>query len=218
MKHKKLIITLMSVVTVLSITGVVFAYLTANNNINNTLTVGKNEVEVSEDFVAPDEQKTDTKYKKQISAVNTGNINCYTRVYVDFSDDTIRSNSYFSNGSDIDNEDSYHSAIRDITNTDSYVYYNETKNEYPNLPKNWIFVPDNSTYDKKLSGYYYYTEPLAPNEITTPLFTFIRTKYNDANSIKQYDVIVYAESVQTTDADGKAYSDYKTAWNDFLNN
>lgn len=205
MKRKKLILIILSLAVVLAVIGITLAYFTANKSVDNAITIGKNEIEVSEDFVPPAEQTTDTKYKKQISVVNTGNVDCYVRVYADFSDEAIREKSYFSNDTDMETAQ-YYSAVRDMTNDNTYVNH---------LPEGWVFVPDNSS-ETKLAGYYYYTEPIKPNESTPPLFTFVRTEYDNANDIKQYDIIVYSESVQTTDSSGNEYADYTAAWNDFL--
>lgn len=210
MKRKKLIIIISSLAVVLLVVGIVFAYLTARSNIENNITIGKNEIEVSEDFVPPVLQTTDTRYKKQISVVNTGNVDCYIRVYADFSDETIRANSYFSNDTTAENAasaENYYSAKRDTSDKDAYINH---------LPDGWVFVPDDSS-KTKLAGYYYYTKPVSPEKSTeNPLFTYVKTTYDKLDDVKQYDIIVYAESVQTTDSNGNAYSDYESAWNDFL--
>ncbi|MCI5656082.1 MAG: hypothetical protein SOT80_02380, partial [Candidatus Pseudoruminococcus sp.] len=83
------------------------------------------------------------------------------------------------------------------------------------LPDGWIFVPDDSS-ETRLAGYYY-TKSVSPGKSTeNPLFTYVKTTYAKLDDVKQYDIIVYAESVQTTDSNGNSYSDYKSAWNDFL--
>ena len=122
MKRKKLIIIISSLAVVLLVVGIVFAYLTARSNVENNITIGKNEIEVSEDFVPPVVQTEDTRYKKQISVVNTGNVDCYIRVYADFSDETIRANSYFSNDTTAENAasaENYYSAKRDTSDKDA---------------------------------------------------------------------------------------------------
>lgn len=210
MKHKKLIIIISSLAVILFVVGIVFAYLTARSTIENNITIGKNEIEVSEDFVPPVVQTEDTRYKKQISVANTGNVDCYIRVYADFSDETIRANSYFSNDTTAENATSaenYYSAKRDISDKDAYINH---------LPDGWIFVPDDSS-ETRLAGYYYYTKSVSFGKSTeNPLFTYVKTTYAKLDDVKQYDIIVYAESVQTTDSNGNSYSDYKSAWNDFL--
>lgn len=206
MKRKKLIIIISSLAVGLLVVGVTLAYLTARNTVDNTITIGKNEIEVSEDFVPPVLQTEDTRYKKQISVSNTGNVDCYVRVYADFSDEDIRAKSYFSNDADMETAQ-YYPAVRDITDADAYIN---------NLPNGWVFVPDDSS-ETELAGYYYYTEPISPGKSTdNSLFTYVKTTYEKLDDVKQYDIIVYAESVQTTDSNGEAYVDYKEAWKDFL--
>lgn len=205
MKRKKLIIIISALAVVVLAVGISLAYLTARGSADNNITIGKNEIEVSEDFIPPIIQTTDTRYKKQISVVNTGNVDCYVRVYADFSDDFVREKSGFSNDTDIKTA-TYYSAIRDLNNTNAYVNH---------LPEGWVFVPDDSS-ETELAGYYYYTKPIKPNEITSSLFTYVQTTYEDLQDVTQYDIIVYSESVQITDSNGEKYTDYQAAWKDFL--
>lgn len=206
MKHKKLIIIISSLAIILAVVGMTLAYFTTRDTADNNITIGKNEIEISEDFTPPVLQTEDTRYKKQINVTNTGNVDCYVRVYADFSDETIRANSYFSNDADMETA-TYYSSDRDINNEAAYVNH---------LPEGWKFVPDNSS-ETELAGYYYYTKPIQPGKSTdTSLFTYVETTYESLDDVKQYDIIVYAESVQVTDSNGKKYDDYKEAWNDFL--
>lgn len=124
---------------------------------------------------------------------------------MDFSDEAIHDKSYFSNDTDMEIEQ-YYSAARDTNNGNAYINH---------LPADWVFVPDNSN-EKELAGYYYYTKPIKPNESTPSLFTYVKTLYDNMDDVKQYDIIVYTESVQTTDSNGEAYTDYEAAWKDFL--
>lgn len=201
MKHKKIIAISVLVCVLLVSVGVTLAYLTDNREKENTVTVGYDSIEILEDFSAPAEQSKETTYKKEIKISNTGNVPCYVRVYVDFSDSKIRNYSSFS----ID-ADKYYSADRDKDNPDSYVNH---------LPTGWEFIPDNDN-NTKLAGYYYYTLPVNSGESTPSLFTYVKTAYSDESEIQQYDIIVYAESVQTIGQDGEKLNDYKQAWNEFL--
>lgn len=213
MKRKtKIIAATVSVVCVVLVAvGVVFAYMTDSREKDNSVTVGYDSIEIVEDFSPPSQQQQTTTYKKQVQIKNNGNVPCYIRVYADFSDSAVRNSSYFSNSDDISADTYYYSAKRDTTDTNSYVN---------NLPENWVFIPDNYS-DTALAGYYYYTKPVQPNDSTPPLFKHIKTAYTDENEIRQYDVTVYAESVQTvlkdgTQKDGTQPDDYKKVWNDFL--
>lgn len=210
MKRKTKIITAaVSVVCVLLVAvGVVLAYMTDNRDKSNSFTVGYDSIEIIEDFSAPPAQSTETIYKKQVQIKNNGNIPCYIRVYADFSDSSIRNYSYFSNSDDSTAAGAYFSADRDTTNPNSYVN---------KLPEGWEFVPDNDTANSALAGYYYYKNPVQPNESTPALFKYIKTNYAaDESEIRQYDVIIYAESVQTVLQSGNQASSYSEAWSEFL--
>lgn len=51
---------------------------------------------------------------------------------------------------------------------------------------------------KQSDGYYYYKYVLAPNEITTPLFTMALLSTDmPENMLKDFDIIIYAESIQS---------------------
>ena len=206
MKHKKLIITLSVLMCVLFVSvGVTLAYMTDNREKENTVTVGYDSIEIVEDFSTPAKQTQETTYKKEVKIRNNGNVPCYIRVYVDFSDSKIRDCSFFSVSDDINDTDSYFSASRDTINSDNYVN---------NLPEGWEFIPDNDS-DTKLAGYYYYTNPVNVGESTPSLFTYIKTVYQSEDEIQQYDIIVYAESVQTIGQNGENIN-YKQAWIEFL--
>lgn len=79
------------------------------------------------------------------------------------------------------------------------------------------FVPNNG-WVKSDDSYYYYTEPLKPGESTPPLFTNVRTTFSTAEDIQQYELLVYAESVQTRDKNGEIPDgfDYSAVWEEFL--
>lgn len=208
MKRKtKIIAATVSVVCVLLVAvGVVLAYMTDSREKDNSFTVGYDSIEIVEEFSAPSAQSTETTYKKQVQIKNNGNVPCYIRVYADFSDSTVRDYSYFSNSDDM-STGIYYPANRDTADTDSYVN---------NLPDGWEFIPDNDTENPALAGYYYYTQPVQPNESTPTLFKYIKTIYNEESEIRQYDVMVYAESVQTVLKNGTQASDYTQAWTEFL--
>lgn len=61
------------------------------------------------------------------------------------------------------------------------------------------------TYDEA-SGYWYYGEALVPGEITTPLFDAVAIG-PDESAIESFDILVYAESVQSS-----GYENQEAAW------
>jgi hypothetical protein len=107
-----------------------------------------------------------------------------------------------------------------------------------NLPLTEDSSADDSTEDSSaddiaqsvkiaMGGWFYYTKPVAPGELTPSLFDKVFTYYVDESQVKPYDIIVYAESVQTkgidgnliedgVDADGNVIPAWKAAWTDFL--
>lgn len=185
-----------------------YGYFTDNRDKDNSVKAGNNVIGVDEDYIPPSEQTPgNNDYKKEINVENNGNVPCYIRVYADFSDSSVRERSYFSNDGS-----SFYSAKRDLTDSSTYV---SNLSQGGKAALNWVFIPDDAGND--LSGYYYYTLPVAPGESTaTPLFTYVRTSNASIDEIKQYDIIVYSESYQTTDSNGEYYSDYAAAWTDYL--
>lgn len=209
-KSKIAVIASLSVMVVIAGATAVTAYFTSMNNKDNTIKIAKNTIEVSEQFTPlPQQEVGENVYQKEIRIANTGNSPCYIRVYADFSDDDIRSRSYLSNDSDKDSA-TFYSASRSLDSTDSVV----TFPEYVNDQGSWVFVPDDDS--TKLAGYYYYLSPVPAGQSTLPLFTYVKTENPTDQDIQQYDIVVYAESIQLTDKTGEAYETYRQAWLDYL--
>ena len=216
MKRKKLIITAAAAVVVSSVlVGVSYSYMISTpGEVVNEIPIGYDEVSIIEEFTPPTEQIPDgaTTFRKKVTVSNTGNTPCYVRLFADFSSGSIRSISSFS----FDDGESYYSA--ELNMADNYFIKEVSSSRNPN--KGWIFIPESS--NAALGGYYYYTKPLDVGEVTPPLFTNVKTDYsnNTGQKIEQYDVIVYAESVQTVTRDGNsdtnAVDRYKTVWEEYL--
>lgn len=243
--YKKRLLSIVLGVSVIAFSSlIVYAYLTSSSEVVNKVQIGNNTIEIIEEFTPPKKQTINTIFKKKVQVKNTGNVPCYIRVYADFSDGEIRDISFFSNyestsettldetsfldenyiseianGIKGSNPYGFYSAKRDVTDDSNYV-------NLSHLPTNWVFIPDNETGDDSaLKGYYYYTKEVAPGDVTSPLFTYIMTIYKDEQNIKQFDVIVYGESVQVTDKNGDTFEDdtdengikaWKKAWREFL--
>lgn len=173
------------------------AYFAASSWLQNQASVGENTIALTEDFKTPDEMhKGDNKYKKTVQVTNTGTVPCYVRVYADFSDSKIKEAS-------------------SISSDGGKIYYPASENKkHPDegwLPEGWRYEQMGQD-----DGYYYYITPIQPGDKTSPLFTNIDTKFEDEKDVSQYDVIVYAESVQTVKHDGTQAADYNDAWTSFL--
>ena len=97
------------------------------------------------------------------------------------------------------------------------------------LRGNWVYVDDNGNVESGivsgssdnvgsgLSGYYYYTVPVQHGESTAPLITWVMTHFG--NTVKVYDILIYAETVQTVGIDGTDYSvnnNWADAWKAYL--
>jgi predicted ribosomally synthesized peptide with SipW-like signal peptide len=69
-------------------------------------------------------------------------------------------------------------------------------------------------------GYFYYTKILKPNEKTPNLIEKVKTDFKNIDNINDFDIVVYTESVQTTEIDqnGRQYTadDWQEAWRSFL--
>lgn len=67
--------------------------------------------------------------------------------------------------------------------------------------------------EKQPDGYYYYKKKISKGEETKPLFTKVSIADGTASLLKDFDIIVYAESVQAFNTSTKTfYSDYISAW------
>ena len=205
---KALIITIVSVgAVIIGSVLIANAYFTDYTVTDNTITPAENILEISEEYEPPVEQEEgENIYKKRISIENNGNSPCYIRVYMDFSDSDVRSRSYLSNDPEM-NPDSFFSAERSSEGT-TYISRLEL------VAPNWVFVPDDSS--SKMAGYYYYKNPVPAGEATEPLMTYVKTVNADQDDIKQYDIMVYAESIQLSDSQGRVFEDYTDAWENTL--
>lgn len=207
MKKKKLFITI-SVIALAVLTLITaYAYFTKIvNTRDNKVTIGYDSVEITEDFVPPEKQAVVTTYKKEAAVKNNGTVPCFARVYVDFSDSEIRDISYFSKSDTTE----FYSASKDTTNPEAYINH---------LPEDWVFVPESE--NSPLAGYYYYTKALEPEDSSTLLFSYVKTDYTSTDiGIRQYDIIIYAESLQTVTQDSVDQrleeNGWRTAWTEFL--
>lgn len=180
----------------ISISGA-YAYFCYWKSLKNQFSVGENSIRIDEDYQPPKELEVgDNEYKKCVKVANTGTVPCYVRVFADFSDSDIKALSCIS--------------------ADGGGWY--PASDYPeHLPQGWEYLSREG--EGEFGDYYYYTEELKPGEVTNALFDSIRTTIADAGQIKDYELIVYAESVQVLDKDGgefPASEAWKQAWEEFL--
>ena len=180
---------------VLNIRGI-YAYLTDNGDITNKIAVGENSIEIEEIFNRPPLETGTNKIVKDVKIKNNGNIPCFIRVIMEFSDNDVRNESTMS--------------------SDGVNFYPEEQFR-ENLPSGWVYV--NS--DESISpGYYYYTLPVGVGDSTSSLLKFINTTFSSEDKVEPFDVLVYAESIQTLDKDGNEFtgdSAWRNAWAEYIN-
>lgn len=218
-KKRKILPIAAAGVLLISVIGGTTAYFLSHEDIDNTIIVGNNEISIIEDFEAPTDLTAGLNtYKKKISIENTGTTNAFVRAYVNFSDSDVAENSSIATSAPekalVSDSDTF-SDISDKLIDAGYISYSDFYNE--SSPVNgWQYI--SSDTDVTLGGYFYYETPIAPGEETTELIDTIATYFETDADIKNYNVIVYAESVQTINKDGilDYGTDYISAWTDFL--
>ena len=209
--------------------GVLIAYFTDEEQAQNAISIGHNTITPVEEFVPPDElvEGVNT-YKKDVAIMNEGDsVACYVRVAVEFSDDDIAKVSGYTA-----DETVYYSCmtggIESITTADgreddgTLGVTGINKDAYINhLPSDWVYIAPDDANDSDLGGDYYYTKGLAPGETTESLFKKVTTYFKSKDDIKDYDIYVYAESVQDANSHGESFTGentWKQAWKEFLAN
>ena len=171
--------------------GLTNAFFTDRQQIRNRLHAAVNTTSVEEEFDPPVLQPGENRYLKKIAVRNTGTTGCFVRVFLAFSD----------------------SRCADVTgiaptqgDMQAGIFYPE--NEFrQHLPAGW-------RYDAS-DGYYYYVPALLPGEVTNPLMYGACTVISPEDDIREFDIIVYEESVQMQDDDGVFYSGqdaWRQAW------
>ncbi len=212
MKHKKLLLTAASSILLLALlAGVIRAYFGANDEVPNLVRIGEDKATVEETFEAPN-QAQNFSYRKLVKLKNTGTVPCYVRVAVEFSNSDVQNAASFSSASqdsDTAPDDTTFKSARIALGTDYYIN---------NLPDGWVYVWDQSTVSPDVThGYYYYENPIDPDEETAALISWVKMNYADMNDIQAHSIYVYSETVQTIDpVTGTAYADWKTAWHSFM--
>lgn len=188
---------LICVAAVLFGAGGTRAYFTHSRIVDNALCVGSNTIEIREDYEPPKILTPgDNIFRKKVEVENTGTVSCFVRVFADFSDYRIRDLAQISpDGSD------YYSA-----------------NDYANyVPEEWTYISQEE--DSLLGGFYYYSVPLEAGKTTVPLFEKIKCSFQSAEEIREFDILVSAESVQIYDKNGAEFTGeygYRDAWMEYL--
>ena len=213
-RRKLALLTSISLLAAAMITGIVMAYFGAKDEEPNLVSVGEDEIRVTETFNSPEQTPDPFQYRKVVQIENTGSVPCYIRARLEFSNSDVQS--YASLSSD-PRETAPSSGDTDYASFQSSFYsaYINASDPYiTHLPEGWVYVKDQGSGDPT-SGYYYYENPVKPGDATAALVSWVKMDYSE-NEIQAHDIYVYSESVQTIDPKtGEAYADWKTAWTSF---
>ena len=143
---------------------------------------------IRETFNPPEDVYQHNEYIKTVRAENTGTIDAYPRVFLGFSNNTIEEASKVS-----------------CDNGNTWITLTELK---ANPPTGWEYIPFSTS--RLLGDYFYYTSPLNPGDLTTPLITNVRTDFADNTDIQAHNIIVYQEAIPTS------HLDCLIAWRNYL--
>ena len=174
----------------LFMTGALYAYLTDTDRAENTFTAGHNVSTVEETYTPPVLTEGVNEYEKRVKIKNTGNVSCYVRAYLAFSDSETADRSQLS--ADGKNFSAVGAYLRGLSG-------------------GWVWDASD--------GYCYYTQPLAPGESTSELLRAVRTRCDTPEQVRRTQLIVYEETIQCADETGvirEGADAYKAAWQRFL--
>lgn len=85
-KFMKTIVPVACLIAAFASFGVTYAYLVANDSKVNEFNVGENNIELKEEFTAPEVLEPGIEFDKNPYVRNTGDLPCIVRMRVDFSD------------------------------------------------------------------------------------------------------------------------------------
>ncbi len=152
-------------------------------------------------------------YEKAVQVINTGYIDEYVRLRLDFSDSDIEAKTQFSyDGKNFYSINEYRNHLPQgwIYNTqDGYYYYTKILET-----GDWESVKNTLQYDEATGQYYYKTGQniLATNMITVPLIRYVKTVFDSPDDMRSYALYAYSESCPFYFG-----NDYSGAWNNYLN-
>lgn len=199
--------------------GAFFSYFTHARKLANTFTVGNNAIAIAEDFDPPNELTAGINiYTKKVQIENIGTTNAFVRVYAAFSDSDIADVSFIAASKPKDISIDADATFDAVTNVMENAGYKTSADFWKESgPSNdWIYIPKDENVN--LGGYFYYTKPVVSGKVTTELMNTVATWFQDENDIKDYELIIYAESIQTADKSGAYFddADYLDAWTEYL--
>lgn len=168
------------VVGLLTAAGVSAAYLIYQKSIINIIQAGGNTISIIEEFEPPKKQETgDNVFKKRVQIENKDETACFVRVFMEFSDSDTKQRARIS--------------------PDGRSWYPAEEyccSDFDDCPQNWCYL--SLEEEPLLGGFYYYTVPVKPGERTVPLAEQILVSYEEDRQIRDFDILVTADSIQTS--------------------
>ena len=161
------------------------AYLTDKDIASNKIGLVTDDHKIIEEYEKPSGQYIgDNIFKKQITVKNTSKRDQYVKVQLYISEPTIDRKIKYS--------------------IDGTHFYSKTDFKTVVEANNWDFDTNTNTF--------YYKKKLKPGEITAPLVSHFNIVYQNNKEIKNFDILVKSDSIQTIKEDGTDFTDYKEAF------
>jgi hypothetical protein len=181
--------------------GGTWAYRSLTRDATNRIRVSRNTIAIDETFEPPQVQSADPDntdhniLTKQVRIRNTDSASCFVRVFLDFSDSSIKELAYMRQTEDSDwvKAEDYGDWLNENSSDWTYIPAPSDESE-EDIPEAELAAFKES---QLIGGYYYYTHPLKSGEETTLLLDSVKVEYTDPAQIIDYDVIVTSESIQT---------------------
>lgn len=191
--------------------GGIYAYLTdAPPVLENNFTIAlDSQTSVLEEF--PD--VAGPSYEKAVQIANTGFLDAYVRVRLDFTEDDIASKTqYSSDGSNYYSVSDYNQHLPagwTYNSQDGWYYYTPILSA-----EGWETQAEDLVYDEAIGEYFYKDGQALKSAscLTTPLVQHVKTNFDSPADMRSYDLIVSSESVPFYFG-----SNYQEAWTNYLN-
>ena len=160
----------------------------------------------------PDPDGNITSYEKSVQVINTGYIDEYVRVRLDFTEDDIRNKTAFSwDGTNFYTVEDYKNHLPEgwvYDDSDGYYYYTKIVET-----GDWEAVKKTLRYDEATGQYFDKNgqQIMETAMITTPLVRYVRTTFDSPQDMRSYGLNVYSESCPFYFG-----NDYSGAWDNYL--
>lgn len=181
-----------------SVAGRALAYLTdIGDTMENNFTIALDTTTtVVEKYPDPDPDLNGTvaSYEKAVQIANTGYVDAYVRVSLNFSESDIEAKTKFSwDGTNYYSVADYKNHLPNgWTYRDGFYYYTPVlyAGDWPTISKDLV-------YDNVLGEYFYKPngQLISCREITTPLIRYVKTEFSEPKDMRSYELNVKEESV-----------------------